>query len=152
MGRPGRPKAALVLSDHQRHDLEVLAERPPEDTPRRLSLRCRIVLRCADGATNREVARELGVSEVMVSKWRRRYLAWGLDGLRDEPRPGVPRSITDAQVQAVIVAALEEPPPDARGWTTQSMAAAKGISQSSVGRIWRIYGLGPHRVDIFTLS
>ena len=150
MGRPGRPRSALVLSDDQRHDLEVWAEHPPEDAPK-LSLRSQIVLRCAHGSTNREVARALGVSEVTVSKWCGRYRAWGLDGLRDRPRRGAPRS-TDAQVQAVIVATLEEPPPDPRSWTTQSMAEAKGISASTVARIWRTYGLGPHRVDIFTLS
>jgi transposase len=115
-------------------------------------LRCRIVLECAKGQTNRTVARRVGVSEPTVSKWRRRFIAERLEGLHDEPRPGVPRSITDDHVEALIVATLEQTPSDATHWSTRSMAKATGISASSVGRIWRAFGLKPHLVDTFKLS
>jgi len=151
VGQPGRPKPALVLSEAQRHELEAVAREPPEHT-RWLSLRCRIVLRSAQGVTNRQVARELGVSEAMVSKWRERYRTQGLRALYDDRRLGVPSSITDDQVQAVFVATLEASPPPGTRWTTRTMAEHTGISQSSVGRIWRTYKLGPGQRDIFTLS
>ena len=117
-----------------------------------MALRCRIVLECATGQTNREVSRRLGVSEATVSKWRRRFVARRLEGLHDEPRPGVPRSITDDDVEALIVATLEQTPTDATHWSTRSMAKATGMSQSAVSRIWRAFGLKPHLVDSFKLS
>jgi len=149
MGQRGRPPAALVLSNDQRHQLERSAygTRNPS-----VSLRCRIVLRCADGHTNREVAQHLGVSEAMVSTWRRRYRARGFDGLFDRARPGVSRSITDDQIHAVIAATLEGSSPAGTAWTKRSMEKATGISASSVWRIWHEYGLDPHRVNIFLLS
>jgi transposase len=110
------------------------------------------VLLCADGATNTEVVERLGVSHPTVSKWRRRFVERRLEGLSDEPRPGVPRSITDDQVEAVIVKTLKETPTDATHWSTRSMAQAQGMSQSPISRIWRAFGLKPHLVDSFKLS
>jgi len=150
MAERGRPKAELVLSDDERETLERWARRPK--SAQALALRCRIVLECAKGQTNRAVAQRVGVSEPTVSKWRRRFIAERLGGLHDEPRPGVPRSITDDHVEALIVATLEQTPSDATHWSTRSMAKATGISASSVGRIWRAFGLKPHLVDTFKLS
>jgi transposase len=150
MGQRGRPKAELVLTDDERDTLGRWARRPK--SAQALALRCRIVLECAKGHTNRDVASRLGVSEPTVSKWRRRFIAKRLEGLHDEPRPGVPRSITDDHVEALIVATLEQTPTDATHWSTRSMAKATGMSPSSVGRIWRAFGLKPHLVDSFKLS
>jgi transposase len=150
MAERGRPKAELVLTDDERETLARWARRPK--SAQALALRCRIVLECAKGRGNRAVARRLGVSEPTVSKWRRRFVVQRLEGLHDEPRPGVPRSITDDDVEALIVATLEETPTDATHWSTRSMAKATGISASSVGRIWRAFGLKPHLVDSFKLS
>jgi transposase len=114
--------------------------------------RCRIVLQCADGYTNREVARHLGVSEGTVATWRARYLAGGLEAMRDRPRPGVDRSISDEQVQGVIARTLTEPPPAGPAWTRPAMAQVSGISRSSVGRIWTEHGIHPRRANIVALS
>ena len=150
MPAPGRPKTELVLSDDERETLERWARRP-KSAPA-LALRCRIVLECASGDSDSEVAGRIGVTRATVGKWRRRFITNRLEGLHDEPRPGVPRSITDDDVEALIVATLEQTPSDATHWSTRSMAKAMGISASSVGRIWRAFGLKPHLVDTFKLS
>jgi transposase len=146
----GRPKAELVLSGEQRAALERWARRPK--TAQALALRARIVLRCAQGLRNEAVAGELGVHAATVGKWRRRFVAEGLDGLLDEPRPGAPRRISDEQVEEVIRRTLEETPQAATHWSTRSMAAATGLSQSAVSRIWRAFALQPHRIETFNLS
>ena len=117
-----------------------------------LALRSRIVLVCADGVDNKTVAARLGCAEATVGKWRRRFVAKRLDGLVDEPRPGGPRSIIDEQIEAVVVATLERTPRDATHWSRASMAAEAGLSRSTVGRIWRAFGLKPHLADTFKLS
>ncbi|MGW7363940.1 IS630 family transposase [Streptomyces sp. NPDC054841] len=117
-----------------------------------LALRSRIVLECADGHAIAEVARRLRITADTVRTWRRRFLERRLDGLCDEPRPGVPRKITDADVERVIVKTLEETPKNATHWSTRSMAAATGMSQSAISRIWRAFGLQPHRAETFKLS
>ena len=117
-----------------------------------LAQRCRIVLGCAAGKSNKQVATELGVSAQMVCKWRQRFVASRLDGLADDPRPGAPRTITDEAVEEVIVATLERQPNDATHWSRASMAAETGLSKSTVGRIWKAFGLKPHQVDTFKLS
>jgi len=150
MGERGRPKRELVLSDDERETLERWARRP--NSAQALALRCRIVLACAEGGNNIEVAGRLGIHDDTVGKWRNRFITRRLDGLHDEPRPGKPRSITDEDVERVIVKTLEETPPDATHWSTRSMAAATGMSQSAVSRIWRAFGLKPHLVDTFKLS
>ena len=117
-----------------------------------LAQRCRIVLGCAAGKSNKEVAAEVGVWPQTVGVWRRRFLESRLDGLADEPRPGAPRKITDEPVEEVIVATLERQPKDATHWSRASMAAETGLSKSTVGRIWKAFGLKPHQVDTFKIS
>ena len=143
----------LVLSDDETGTLEQWARRPT--TAQAVALRSRIVLRCAQGdgrSSNTVVADELGVQRGTVAKWRSRFVAGRLDGLLDEPRPGRPRTIGDDQVEAVIVKTLEWAPRDATHWSTRSMAAEVGMTQSAVSRIWRAFGLQPHRQDSWKLS
>jgi transposase len=150
MGRRGVPAAEVVLGGDERETLERWARRPK--SAQALALRCRIVLACAEGGSNTEVAGRLGVNRMTVGKWRARFVERRLDGLLDEPRPGAPRTIGDDDVERVIVATLEQTPADATHWSTRSMAAASGMSQSAVSRIWRAFGLKPHLVDEFKLS
>jgi transposase len=150
MATAGRPRAALVLSGDERDTLERWARR--HTSAQALALRCRIVLACAEGGNDIEVAERLGLYRGTVGKWRRRFIERRLDGLHDEPRPGAPRSISDHDVERVIVKTLETKPVGATQWSTRSMAAATGMSQSAVSRIWRAFGLKPHLVDTFKLS
>ena len=150
MAERGRPKAELTLTGDERATLERWARRPK--SAQALALRCRIVLECASGHTNREVSRRLGVSEATVSKWRRRFITQRLEGLHDEPRPGVPRSITDDHVEALIVATLEQTPTDATHWSTRGLAKKYGISHDTVAEIWKAFGLKPWRQDSFKVS
>ena len=146
------PKLApLVLSDDERRVLEGRARR--RKTAQALALRSRVVLACADGGSVSAVAAGLGVSRATAAKWRSRFLLDRLDGLNDEPRPGRPRTVTDEQVEKMITATLEQQPP--RGdthWSTRSMARSAGMSQSTVSRIWRAFGLKPHVVQTWKLS
>jgi transposase len=150
MTHPGTPAAAVTLSGDERETLERWARR--HTTAQALALRCRIVLACADGGSNTEIGARLGVARGTVAKWRTRFIDKRLDGLHDEPRPGAPRSVSDDDVERVIVKTLEETPKDATHWSTRSMAAATGMSQSAVSRIWRAFALKPHQVDEFKLS
>ena len=151
MGQRGRPTAAIVLSEDERETLERWARRPK--TGQALALRCRIVLAAAAGETNQRIAADLGCNAVTVGKWRQRFADKRLDGLLDEPRPGQPRKITDELVEKVVVATLETAPDDgATQWSTRSMAAHVGLNQTAISRIWRAFGLKPHRVDTFKLS
>jgi transposase len=145
-----RPKRDLVLTDDERETLERWSRRPT--TAQALALRCRIVLACADGGNNIEVAARLGVHDDTVGRWRNRFIDRRLDGLHDEPRPGKPRTISDDDVERVIVKTLEERPANATHWSTRSMASATGMSQTAVSKIWRAFGLKPHRVEDFKLS
>ena len=146
----GRPKARLVVAPSEREALERLVRR--RTTAQALALRAQIVLRCASGKTNLAVAHELKVTHQMVGKWRQRFVERRLAGLFDEPRPGGPRRIGDAQVEEVLIRTLESTPPDATHWSTRSMAKASGLSQTMVSRIWRAFGLQPHRSESFKLS
>ena len=146
----GRPMAVLVLSDEERSYLERQARR--RRVARSLSDRCRMILRCADGLTNKAVALELGVHEHTVGKWRRRFLKERIDGLSDEPRPGRPRTLTDEKVAAVIERTLETTPADATHWSLRSMARESGLSHTTVRRIWAAFGLQSHRSETFKLS
>jgi transposase len=140
----------LVLSDDERRTLENWVRR--RCTAQGLALRARIVLACAQGGSNLAVAARLGVSRTTVRKWRMRFLRDRLDGLPDEPRPGVPRTITDAQVEEVVVRTLEEVPEGATHWSKRELAARVGISATSVHRIWRSFGLQPWRTQDFKIS
>ncbi len=117
-----------------------------------MALRCRIVLACATGATNREVARQVGAEEHTVGKWRARFVRDRLPGLGDLPRPGGPRTVSDEQVAVVVRRTLESTPKNATHWSTRAMAKEMGLSQSTVSRIWRAFGLQPHRTETFKLS
>src|SRR3954447_20880752 len=147
MGQRGRPTAQIVLSDEEREVLERWARRPK--SAQALALRCRIVLAAAEGATNQQMAAELRCHPTTVGKWRTRFAERRVDGLHDEPRRGKPRSISDADVERVIVKTPEETPRDATHWSTRSMARATGMSQSAVSRIWRAFGLKPHLTEQF---
>src|SRR6478735_8334380 len=150
MSRPGPKIPPLSVTDAQRAVLEGWLRR--RTTSQALAQRSRIVLECAEGHSVMEVSRRLRIAPDTVRTWRWRFLEHGPDGLGDEPRPGVPRKITDADVERVIVKTLEETPKDATHWSTRSMAAATGMSQSAVSRIWRAFALKPHQVDEFKLS
>jgi transposase len=147
-GRRAAPQ--IVLSDEERSQLEGLAAR--RKTAQAMALRARIVLCCAEGFQSKEVAGKLGVDAGTVGKWRRRFAAHRVDGLRDEPRSGAPRTIADARIEAVIVKTLESVPANATHWSSRGMAKASGLSISSVQRIWRAFGLQPHRIETFKLS
>src|SRR3954462_8953864 len=146
----GRPKAVLELTDAERAQLQSWARR--RTSAQALAQRSRIVLACALGASNQAVAAQERVSAATVGKWRARFVRDRLDGLVDEPRSGRPRTISDAQVEELIVRTLETAPKDATHWSTRSMAAQTGLSRETVVRIWRAFGLQPHRVETFKLS
>jgi transposase len=140
----------LILSDDERAELTLLAAR--RNTAQALALRARIVLQCATGADNQQVAADLRIDKTTVGKWRRRFVEHRLDVLRDEPRSGAPRTVDDARIEAVIVRTLESLPTDATHWSSRGMARASGLSVSTVQRIWRAFGLQPHRLETFKLS
>ncbi|MFC5520828.1 IS630 family transposase [Polaromonas jejuensis] len=146
----GRPKAQLVLSESEREQLVALTMR--RKTAQALALRARIVLACADGMDNKIVAARQRVTPQTVSKWRTRFVQQRLDGLLNAPRPGAPRSIEDARVDAVIAKTLESVPAGATHWSTRTMAREMALSQTAVSRIWRAFGLQPHRQETFKLS
>lgn len=146
----GRPKAQLVLSESEREQLTALTLR--RKTAQALALRARIVLACAAGETNNAVAARQRVTKQTVSKWRARFVEHRLDGLLDAPRPGAPRTIDDARVDAVIAKTLESKPQGATHWSTRAMARETGVTQTAVSRIRRAFGLQPHRQDTFKLS
>src|SRR5215472_9366630 len=150
MPATGRPKSPLVLTEDERTVLERWSRRGR--TAQSLAFRSKIVLGCADGTTNNDVARQLGTSPQTVCKWRARFVASRLEGLEDEFRPGAPRKITDEMVEQVVVKTLEEMPHDATQWSVRSMAKATGMSSTAIFRIWQAFGLQPHRVDTFKLS
>jgi transposase len=140
----------VVLSDEEREQLESWARRPK--SAQALAQRSRIVLAAAEGLKNTEISRRLSLDQTTVRKWRSRFAKDRLDGLLDEPRPGRPRTISDARVEEVILKTLESTPKDATHWSTRSMAAEVGLSQTAVSRIWRAFGLQPHRSETWKLS
>ena len=148
--RTGRPKSALNVTDEERRRLDSLAHRS-RSAPH-VARRARIILACAGGADSKIVARRLRVTPATVCKWRARFVQHRLDGLYDEPRPGAARTITDAQVEAVIIRTLETTPRGATHWSTREMAKAMGMSRMAISRIWHAFGLQPHRSETFKLS
>jgi transposase len=147
---PYRVPATLILSDAERAELESWARR--RKTAQGLALRARIVLRAADGLSNTAIAAELATGKHTVGKWRERFARLRTDGLLDEPRPGAPRRIGDEQVAELIDRTLSERPQGATHWSLRSMARASGVSGTTVGRVWRAFGLQPHRAETFKLS
>jgi transposase len=147
---PSSVRAPVVLSAAERGRLESWTRR--RTSAQALALRSRIVLLAAEGRNNTEIARELGVHRNVAGKWRSRFLEHRLDGLTDEPRPGRPRMITDEQVEEVVIKTLETTPTDATHWSTRSMAREVGLTQSAVLRIWKAFGLQPHRRQTWKLS
>lgn len=148
--RTGRPKTTLVLSEEEREILGGYVRR--HLTAQGLALRSRIVLACADGPSNQVVAARLGVSANTVGKWRKRFVTNRVAGLFDEPRPGVPRQISDRKVEQLVTLTLESAPRNATHWSTREMARRAGVSRSSVSRVWKAFGLAPHRSETFKLS
>jgi transposase len=146
----GRPIPPLTLTDHEREVLRRWTRRPT--TAQALAQRARVILECAADETNTRVARKLRLTKQTVGKWRSRFLTKRLDGLLDDLRPGAPRTVSDAQVEAVVTLTLESTPRDATHWSTRAVAARCGLSQTTVSRIWRAFGLQPHRTDTFKLS
>ena len=141
---------ALTLADDERQKLETWVRRPKSS--QRLALRSRIVLAAAEGKSNTEIAAAFRITMPTVGKWRQRFLDDRLDGLADDPRPGTPRTITDARVEEVVTKTLESQPKNATHWSTRGMAQATGLSQTAIARIWRAFELKPHLRENFKFS
>lgn len=148
--RTGRPKKALEISEAEGEKLRLIARRPK--SAQAMAMRARIVLGCAQGMSNSELARKLHLSGATVGKWRERFREFGLDGLLDEPRVGAPRKITDSQIEEVVTKTLESMPAQGTHWSTRLMAAQTGLTQNAIVRIWHAFGLQPHRVEDFKFS
>lgn len=146
----GRPKTPLVVSEEAREELERLVRAPT--SAQRDVMRARIVLLCASGMTNKDVAAELGIAGHTVGKWRHRFIEFGFAGLTDAPRPKESLRLSDRKVQEIVRATLETRPHGATHWSTRLMAKHAGVSQSSVSKIWRAFHLKPHRHGTFSLS
>lgn len=148
--RRGRPVARLTISPSERERLEAWTRR--RKTAQALAMRARIVLLCGSGMTNTAVAEKMGITLQTVGKWRRRFVDDRIDGLLDEPRPGTPRKISDKDVEKVVTLTLETTPKGATHWSTRSLAKRVGLSHMAVKRIWKAFGLQPHRSETFKLS
>jgi len=147
--RTGRPKNPLEISEEEREKLIMIARRPKSSQA--MAMRARIVLSC-EKSSNSEVARQLNITGATVGKWRQRFIKSRLDGLLDEPRVGAPRQIKDRQVEEVVTKTLESMPENSTHWSTRLMAEKVGLSQTAIVRIWKAFGLQPHRVENFKLS
>jgi len=146
----GRPTKPLNLTPEEKEKLVLLARRPK--SAQAIAMRARIVLGCDEGLRNGAVAKKLHITGATVCKWRERFRVNRLEGLLDEPRPGAPRSITDAQVEQVVTQTLESMPDNSTHWSSRLMAKKIGLSQTAIVRIWHAFGLQPHRVENFKFS
>jgi len=146
----GRTTKPVILAPTERETLQGYTRR--SKTAQALAQRARIILRCAEGGHDGEVAASIGCGRLTVGKWRRRFQAKRIDGLLDEPRPGAPRKFTDKDIERIITHTLETRPKAATHWSTRSMAERVGMSHMTVARIWRAFGLKPHRTEAFKLS
>lgn len=150
MARTGRPTARIELS---KDDLETLQRFTARTrSARTLAFRSNIILASASGLRDVDVAAKLRTTAHTVGKWRKRFIELGIDGLLDEPRPGAPRKVTDEEVEKLVVETLETTPKGATHWSTREMAKHLGMSHTTVGRVWRAFGLKPHRSETFTIS
>lgn len=151
LGMPiGRPVAVIVLSEAEGQKLRLMASRPKSN--QRAALRARIILGCAEGLTNSAVAKREAISLPTVGKWRGRFASDRIEALGDAPRSGAPRRLSDQKVEEVITKTLESTPPARTHWSSRMMAKESALSDHSVRRIWRAFGLKPHRVESFKLS
>ncbi len=150
MANIGRPKAELILTQEEREELQRLARR--SRSSRHLAFRAKVILQCADNESNISVGESLRTTNATVGKWRRRFVEQRMDGLYDEPRPGAPRKISDDKIDEVVTKTLESTPRGRTHWSTRSMAKHLGLSHSTIGRVWRAFGLQPHRSESFRLS
>src|SRR3954464_15338252 len=148
--RTGRPKQPLTVTEEERDRLQSLAHRSRSQAL--LARRARVVLACAEGLDNKAVAKKLRCSLGMVGKWRTRFLKLRLEGLYDEPRPGAPRKVGDEKIEAVVIQTLESTPRGQTHWSTRELAKVSGLSRMTISRIWRAFGLQPHRTESFKLS
>lgn len=147
--KAGRPIPSLLLSDNERDALQAWTRQ--SRCPQALALRARLILLCAAGRSNTEVAAELHITVQTVGKWRQRFIDKRLDGLLDEHRPGTPRKLSAADVDRVLGLTLDSVPAHAVHWSTRTLAEASGLSRASVHRIWRAFSLQPHRAKTFRL-
>ena len=147
--KAGRPTPALLLSDIERETLLTWTRRAK--CPQALALRARLILLCADGKSNTDAAAELHITVQTAGKWRQRFIEKRIEGLLDEPRPGTPKKLTDADVGRVLGMTLESVPSHAAHWSTRSLADATGLSRASVHRIWRAFSVQPSRPETFRL-
>src|ERR1700738_3265889 len=148
--RTGRPKRPLTLTEDEQERLQSLAHRARSQPA--LARRARGVLACAPGLANKSVAKKLRCSPGMVAKWRSRFLRSRLEGLYDAPRPGATRKVSDAQIEQIVIQTLESTPRAQTHWSTRGLAQTTGLSRMTISRIWRAFGLQPHRTDTFNLS
>jgi len=147
--KAGRPTPELLLTDEERETLRAWTRQPK--CPQALALRARVILLCADGLSNTDAAAALHITIQTVGKWRHRFIDKRLEGLLDEPRPGTPRRLSQADVDRVLGLTLESVPAKAGHWSTRTLAEASGLSRASVHRIWRAFSLQPHRAETFKL-
>lgn len=146
----GRPTIRIALEPSEQHELQRLKGQKRKS--RNVAFRATIVLECAKGLADTAVAKKLHTSNFTVGMWRKRFLKGGVDALFDEPRSGAPRRIGDDQIEALITRTLETTPEEATHWSTRLMSKKLGLSQSTVSRVWRAFGLKPHRSETFVLS
>lgn len=146
----GRPIVPIVLSADTRRELEAMSR--SRSLPHGLVRRAQIILMAAEGVTNTVIGASVGLSRAMVGQWRRRFATQGLMGLYDEPRPGGPRSISDAEVSRLIHRTLERAPKGRTHWSCRAIGSETGMSKSTVHRVWQAFGIQPHRQKHFKLS
>jgi transposase len=147
--KAGRPTPALQLTEDERNTLRAWTRQPK--CPQALAMRARLILLCADGLSNTETAAALHITLQTVGKWRQRFIEKRLEGLLDEPRPGTPKKLSDADVTRVLELTLVSSPVKAERWSTRSLAEVSGLSRASIHRIWRAFSVQPHRTEAFKL-
>ena len=146
----GRPPIPISLNEAEKAQLQSIAR--SLSLPHGMVRRAQIVLACAEGESHVAIAKRLGVSNMTVGKWRRRFHDHGIEGLDDEQRPGRPRTHDDERVAEVINTALQSPPANSTHWSVRALARHTGVSKSTVHRWFRLFNLQPHRQRHFKIS